>query len=175
MKANDEIRVNLLEALLKKNSVQPNIRQIQKSTGYHKATIKSSLAFLEKEGILQGFGPKIDFRKLGYDLEVTTLFQVDMGNQKVFEKIIEVAGKDPHVYWISSVMGAGNWNVLVRHIHKDVESCHREFQKRYMALPGYHATVKNLQNFFSVEPVFKHASRTKSIVELIKGLPAKSD
>ncbi len=168
MKVNDEIRVNLLEALLKKGSVQPNIRQIQKATGYHKATIKSSLAFLEKEAVLKGFGPKIDFRKLGYDLEVTTLYQIDMGNQKIFEKILGVAEKDPHVYWISSVMAGGNWNVMVRHIHKDVESCHKEFQSRYMSIPGYHAAVKNLQNFFSVEPVFKQESRTKSIVELIK-------
>ena len=48
MKVTDSTRIALLEALLKKSSVQPNIRQIQKHTDYHKATIKSSLEFLKK-------------------------------------------------------------------------------------------------------------------------------
>ena len=63
MQVDDQIRLNIIEALLKEHSVSPNIRQIQKYTGYHKATIKSSLDFLKKEGLLHGFGPKVDFKK----------------------------------------------------------------------------------------------------------------
>lgn len=168
MKLTDKVRVNVLDALLKKNSVQPNIRQIKKHTGYHKATIKSSLDFLHKEGALLGFGPKVDFRKLGYNLEVLSLLQVDFSQQKGFEKFLEGLEKDPHVYWVSSIIGTGNWNVLCRHVHKDVEAFHKEQQARYAAMPGYHDLVKNIQSFFSVEPVFKSESRTKSIIELIK-------
>jgi len=168
MKPTDSIRINVLDALLKKNSVQPNIRQIKKRTGYHKATVKSSLDFLKKEGILTGFGPKIDFRKLGYNLEVWSLCQLDFGQQKAFEKFLEAVEKDPHVYWFASIIGSGNWNVIRRHIHKDVESYHNQLQKRYMPIPGYHDLVKDTQSFFSVEPTFKNESRTKSIIELIK-------
>lgn len=168
MRSTDSIRVNVFDALLRKNSVQPNIRQIKKQTGYHKATIKSSLAFLEKQGILHGFGPKVDFKKLGFNLEVLTFLQVDLSQQKPFEKFIEVLEKDSHTYWVSSIIGSGNWNILCRHIYKDVESYHSDLQTRYMSIPGYHSLIKNMQSFFSVEPVFKNESRTKSIIELIK-------
>jgi len=168
MRVRDGTRIRVLEALLKKNSVQPNIRQIKKHTGFHKATIKSSLDFLEKEQVLQGFGPKVDFRKLGFSLEVLNLFQADLGEQKLFEKFLEILEKDPHVYWVSSIIGSGNWNLLWRSAHRDVESYHAEFQKRYASSPGYYDLIKNMQSFFSVEPVFKNRSRTKSIIELIK-------
>lgn len=173
MKATDSTRIGMLEALLKKNSVQPNIRQIQKHTDYHKATIKASLAFLEKNGILKGFGPKLDFRALGHNLEVLTLLQVDMSKQRAFEKFIDALEKDPHIYWVSSIIGPGNWNMMCRHIYKDVESYHHDMRNRYMPIPGYHDLIKNMQSFFSVEPVFKNQSRTESIIELVKGGPAE--
>ncbi|MCX6798674.1 MAG: Lrp/AsnC family transcriptional regulator [Candidatus Diapherotrites archaeon] len=176
MRIDDEIRIAILEALLLPKCVQPNIRQIKRHTGFHKATIKSSLDFLEKEGVLTGFGPKVDFRKLGYKLEVLSLSQADMSEQKVFEKFLEAANSDPHIHWVSSVVGSGNWNMLTRHLYKDIESYHDESQKRYRSIPGFYNLMKDTQSFFSVEPVFKSAGRTKNIIELIKresGKPAK--
>lgn len=169
MKVTDRTRVGVLDALLRKRSVQPNIRQIKRHTGYHKATVKSSLDFLEREGVLQGFGPKVDFRKLGYNLEVMTLSQVDLSAEKAFERFIGRVEKDPHVYWVSSTVGSGNWNLITRQIHKNIESYHAQGQKHYRSIPGYYDLVKDTQSFFSVEPVFKNESRTKSILELIKG------
>ncbi|MAG21898.1 MAG: hypothetical protein CL943_01150 [Candidatus Diapherotrites archaeon] len=168
MKVTDEIRINILNALLKIHSVQPNIRQIKKHTGYHKATIKSSLEFLKKEGVLQGYGPKVSFRKLGYNLEVLSFTQADLSEQKTFEKYMEIIGKDPHVYWVSSVVGNGNWNFLTRQVYRDIETFHAENQKRYRSMPGFFDLVKDTQSFFSVEPIFKNTSRTKTIIELIK-------
>jgi len=168
MKLTDEIRMNTIEALLKPRSVQPNIRQLKHYTGYHKATLKSSLDFLQKEGVLQGFGPKINFREFGYNLEVTSLLQADLSEQKVFEKFLAKVEKDPHVYWVTSIVGAGNWNFLTRQIYKDMETFHAESQERYRSMPGFYDLVKNTQNFFSVEPVFKNESRTKTIIDLIK-------
>ena len=175
IKATDAIRMSVLDALLKKKSVQSNIRQVQRHTGYHKATIKSSLLFLEKQGILQGFGPKVDFKKLCYNLEVLTLLQVDLSHQKAFEKFLEALENDPHIYWVSSIIGSGNWNIICRHIYRDVESYHRDLQKRYMKIPGYHDLIKNMQSFFSVEPIFKNKSRTECIIELVKEGNPKGD
>ena len=168
MKVTDEIRMNILEALLKPRSVQPNMRYIKRITGYHKATVKSSIDFLEKEGVLQGFGPKVNFRSLGYNLEVLSLTQADLSAQKAFETYLSTIEKDPHVYWVSSVVGGGNWNILSRHIYKSVEAYHAESQKRYRSIPGFYDLVKDTQSFFSVEPIFKNESRTKSIIELVK-------
>ena len=171
IRSTDKTRITILEVLLKKNAVQPNIRQIKKHSGFHKATIKSSLEFLEKESVLKGFGPKVDFRKLGYNLEVLTFLQVDLNRQKAFEKFIENLEKDKHIYWVSSIIGSGNWNILCRHIYRDVESYHSDWQKRYMSISGYHDLIKDRQSFFSVEPIFKNESRTSSVIELVKNRP----
>src|SRR3990167_34373 len=93
MKMGDEIRLNILSALLKQGSVSPNLRQLQKYTGYHKATIKSSLDFLSK--------------------------------------LLEEVKKDHNLYFLSGIIGSGNWNLLARHIYKDIESYHEGVNKKY--------------------------------------------
>lgn len=169
MSLTDNIRLNILEALLKKNTVIPNIRQIKRDTGYHKATIKSSLEFMQKEGLLSGFGPKIDLRKLGYNLEIVVLLHADLSKKAVLEKMVEITSKDPHVYRLSSVIGSGNWNLIVRQIYRDVESYHKWSQKtHYEALPGIYDFIKDRQIFYETEPHYKSSSRTESIVKLIK-------
>ena len=50
MKADDEVRTRILAALIKKGSVQANISQVKKNSKMHKATIKTSIDFLMKEG-----------------------------------------------------------------------------------------------------------------------------
>ena len=82
MRVDDEIRLNILNALLKKNCVQPNLKRIKTETKYHLATIKGSLDFLQKEEILKGYGPKLAFWKLGYKLETVELLQLDFSKSE---------------------------------------------------------------------------------------------
>ena len=95
MQLTDEVRLNILETLLDKGSVSPNLRQLKRRTGYHLATIKGSLEFLKKEGLLEGFGPKVNFRKLGYKLESIVLIQADLSEEKVFKKFLDAVKGDP--------------------------------------------------------------------------------
>lgn len=177
MQADDGLRLNVLEALLKKGGVVPNIRQIQKQTGYHKATIKSSIDFLEKAGILEGFGPKINFRNFGYKLEVIELIQADLSRKKIFEQFLDAAKKDPYVYRITSIVGSGNWNLLVRHIYRDIESYHAGMQRNYFeSISGIYDLIKDRQIFYTTEPYFKNISRTNAIIGIVrqeKGLNGK--
>lgn len=169
MSLTDKIRVNILDALIKKNSVIPNIRQIKRYTGYHKATIKSSLEFMQQQGLLEGFGPKIDLKKLGYNLEVIVLVQADLSRKDLLEKMVQITKQDPHVYRLSSVIGSGNWNLIVRQIYKDVESYHRWAQKTYYeVVPGIFDFVKDRQVFYETDPHYKTSSRTDAIISLIK-------
>ncbi|MDO8634392.1 MAG: hypothetical protein Q7K34_03835 [archaeon] len=169
MRIDDEIRLNIFEALLSENTVSPNIRQIQKHTGYHKATIKSSLDFLKKEGVLTGFGPKIDFKKFDYRLETVVLWQIDMSNRPVFQKIVETAKKDENLYRLSGIIGPHNWNFLSHHIYRDVESYHRDITKKYYeSIPGVFDAIKDRQIIFETEPFYKAASRTEALIKIIR-------
>jgi len=169
MRLDDEIRLKILDALLEKRTVVPNIRQIQKLTGLHKATIKSSLDFMQKEGLLQGFGPKMDFRKLDYKLEVRTFFQADFSDAETFEQVLKAIKSDSNMYRATAVIGSGNWNLMVSHIYKDVESYHAGIQdKYYKKIPGVYRFIRDRQIFYVTDPIYKSESRTKSVIEVIK-------
>ena len=167
-KIDDEIRLNILSALTQKRSVIPNIRQIQKYTGYHKATVKSSLDFLLQENVLTGFGPKVNFRKFDYKLEALVLSQADFTKKETFEKYLKEAEKDQHLYRLGAIVASGNWNIIARHIYKDIESFHKGIQEKYYHIPGIYDFLKDRQAFFSTEPFFKNASRTDSIISIIR-------
>lgn len=169
MRADDEIRLNILKTLLDKSCTQPNLRKIKSKSGYHLATIKSSLDFLTKEGILSGYGPKIAFWKLGYKLECMELLQLDFSKRDLVEKYLEVAKNDPHVFALNSVMGSGNFNVTSMQFYEDVESYHKNLQENYVKkIPNYYEVVKDRQVFYLAEPTFKRGSRTDSIIKIMR-------
>jgi DNA-binding Lrp family transcriptional regulator len=169
MRLNDEIRLNILKALIEKGTTQPNLRKIKAKTKYHLATIKGSIDFLQKEGIVTGYGPKLAFWKLDYKLEAIELLQLDFSKQDLIEKYLEIAQKDPHVYALNSIMGSGNFNVLSFQFYKDVESYHKNLQERYVQkIPNYYDVVKDRQVFYLTEPTFKRGSRTNSIIEILR-------
>ncbi|MFH1224493.1 MAG: hypothetical protein V1676_01690 [Candidatus Diapherotrites archaeon] len=169
IKLDDEIRLNILDALLKKNSVVPSIKQIKKRTGYHKATIKSSLDFLGEQGVLEGFGPKFNFRGLGQGLEVFTLFEADLSDKAAVKKVLAAIEKDPNLYRLSAIIGAGNWNMVAHHIYGDVESYHAGISRKYYeAVPEIYKVIRNRQIFYLAEPMYKNVSRTKSVIEIIR-------
>ena len=169
MRFDDEIRLNIVKALLEKGSTQPNIRRIKTRTGYHLATIKSSLDFLQKEGILTGYGPKIAFWKLAYKLEAVELLQLDFSKSDAIEKYLDILKKDPHVTALHSIMGSGNFNVLSFQFYEDVESYHKNLQENYVKkIPNYYEVVKDRQVFYLTEPTFKRGSRTDAIIEIVR-------
>ena len=169
MKVDDEIRLNILEAMLKKGSTQPNMRRLKANTNYHLATIKGSIEFLQKEGIVTGYGPKLAFWKLGYKLEAVELLQIDFSKQDLAEKFFEIVKSDPHVAVMQSIMGSGNYNVVSFQFYKDVESYHKNLSERYVQkIPNYYDVVKDRQVFYLTEPTFKRASRTDSIIRILR-------
>jgi len=169
MRFDDEIRINILDALLKKRSVIPNVNQLQSYTGYHKATIKSSLDFLAKEGLLEGFGPKVSFRKFGFKLEPIAMLQADISERHAFDSFLKAAAADPSLIRLSAIIGSGNWNLMAQFVHRDVESYHLSDEENYQKkVPGFFKLIKDKQIFYTTEPYYKNASRTKSLVDLIK-------
>lgn len=169
MKADDGIRLKTLESLLKKGSVVPNMRQVKRHSGFHKATIKSSIDFLLKDEVLQGFGPKIDFSKFGFKLEVIELLHVDFAEKDILKKFFDAIEKDDHIYRVSAVMGSGNWNLLLRHFYKDIESFHASTQKNYYEkIKGIYKLIKDRQVIYATPPFHKMSSRTASIIKILK-------
>jgi DNA-binding Lrp family transcriptional regulator len=169
MKIDDEVRLNVLEALLNPRAVSPNLEQIKKITGYHKATIKGSIEFLKKEGVLKGFGPKVDIKEFGFGLEVKTMLQADISKKKILDLFFEKVKTDPHVYQATGMIGSGNWNLALSSLYRDVESFHKHFSKNYFeSVPDLFDLIKDKQVFYFTEPFYKMSSRTESIIKIIR-------
>jgi hypothetical protein len=169
MRVDDEIRLNIVKSLLDKSCTQPNLRRIKSKTGYHLATIKSSIDFLQKKGVLSGYGPKISFWNLEYKLECVELLQLDFSKTDLVEKYMTIAKSDPHIFGLNSIMGSGNFNVISFQFYEDIESYHKNLQENYVKkIPNYYEIVKDRQVFYLTEPTFKRGSRTDAIVQLMR-------
>ncbi|MFH1663689.1 MAG: hypothetical protein ABH986_02685 [archaeon] len=169
MKPDDSIRLKTLEALLKKGSVVPNMRQVKRYSGFHKATIKSSVDFMMKDGVLQGFGPKIDFNKFGFKLEVIEMLQVDFAEKEILKNFLAAVEKDDNIYMVSGVIGPGKWNLLLRHFYRDIESFHESTTKKYYEkIKGIHKLIKDRQIIYATAPFHKIGSRTSSIISILE-------
>jgi DNA-binding Lrp family transcriptional regulator len=164
----DEIRLNILKSMLEKGVVQPNLLRIKSKTKYHLATIKSSIDFLEKSQVIVGFGPKISFSKLSFKIEIIELLQLDFSNQSLIEKYLSTLAKDTNVWEVHSIMGSGNFNIIVYRFHADVESYHKNLQEKYIKkIQNYYDVVKDKQVFYLTSPTYKKTSRTNSIISAL--------
>lgn len=167
----DKIRLGILSTLNKKGAVKPNLLKIKKETGMHLATVKTSIDFLEKNNIIKGFGPKVNFQGLGFNVEATTLLQADLSKKNLLTEFTELAKKDNYTYWLSGMLAFSNYNLVQRQIFKDMESYQKVLQTHYIEkMSDYFLFIKERQVFFTVAPLYKSYSRTDAVIKLIQNI-----
>ncbi|MDD3178014.1 MAG: hypothetical protein PHR26_00685 [Candidatus ainarchaeum sp.] len=168
-KIDDSLRVKILSSLTLKGCVVPNIRQIKKVTGFHRATIKSSIDFLESEKFITGYRPLLDSLKIGYNLKNNNYFQIDLNNKDNFKKILDIIKKDNSVMYCSEVISDGNYNIAVTFLSKNIESHHINIKKKYISnIPNYYDIIKNNSNFFLSGEIYKNKNEIDVLIDLLK-------
>ena len=88
-----------------------SLRQIAKKAGVSVATVMHHIKALEKEGIIRKYTAKLDYEKMGYDVEVMIEIRVSKGRLLDVEKKIAM---DPNVFAVYDVTGAFDVLVLAR-------------------------------------------------------------
>ena len=88
-----------------------SLRQIAKKAGVSVATVMHHIKALEKEGIIRKYTAKLDYEKMGYDVEVMIEIRVSKGRLLDVEKKIAM---DPNVFAVYDVTGAFDAVVLAR-------------------------------------------------------------
>ncbi len=169
-KIDDPIRVKILAAMQEKGCVMPNIRQIKKHTGFHRATIKSSIDFLEKEKFITGYRPLLDSMVVGYKLYGTSYFQVDLTDKKTYNKVINSTKEDNSILSTSEVLCEGEYNLAVRFIARDIENYHRkETERYYKQMPELYNFIKKKSVFFLTGPYNKaRVNEIDAVINLLK-------
>ena len=88
-----------------------SLRQIAKKAGVSVATVMHHLRYLEKEGIIRKYTTKLDYEKMGYDVEVMIEIRISKGKLFDVEKKIAM---HPNVFAVYDTTGSFDAVVLAR-------------------------------------------------------------
>jgi len=131
-----DLDVRLLDAL--QDDARQSARQLAERLAVSPSTVAARLRDLQERGILIGFKPAIDYRKLGYGLVAITKIKA---RGDALPAIVAALTEDPrltHVYEIT-----GDFDVLVIGRFRDESEMNTEI-KRMLGLPGIEGTSTSI-------------------------------
>lgn len=164
-------RKKLLDCFAEGTALKPNIKQIQKTTKLHASTIKSSLKFLEDDGILKGYAPSINFKGMGVNNLVFDFFKIDFTDNKKIETLKKIFEKDENMFHAGSVYGDGEHNLLIMHAYKSVEEYQSNFREKYFSNKIISNFLENRMTFFAtsspIEVKGMWPSRSTAILDIL--------
>jgi DNA-binding Lrp family transcriptional regulator len=131
-----DLDVRLLEAL--REDARQSARQLAERLAVSPSTISNRLRDLQERGVILGFRPEIDYRKLGFGLVAITKIKA---RGDALPGIVAALTNDPrltHVYEIT-----GDFDVLVIGRFRDESEMNTEI-KRMLSLPGIEGTSTSI-------------------------------
>jgi DNA-binding Lrp family transcriptional regulator len=142
-------RKKLLDCFAEGITLKPNIKQIQKLTKFHAATIKSSLKFLEDEHILKGYAPSINFKSLGVNSLIFDFFTIDFSDIKKLNELKKIIENDENIFHAGAVYGDDTHNFMIMHAYTNVEEYNLNFRQKYFNNKNILNFLKNRMTFFT--------------------------
>lgn len=142
----DELDGRLLATL----SANPRIgiQELSNRLGIARATVYSRLEKLEAAGVVTGFGPDVDFAKLGYGVTAFITIELQQGR---FNDVVPVLEKMPQVTEAHAVAGEGD--IICRVVARDNDHL-MEVVQAILSTPG----VRRSRTAISLEQFISHRS-----------------
>lgn len=131
-----DLDVRLLDAL--RDDARQSARQLAERLAVSPGTVANRLRDLQERGVIKGFRPEIDYKKLGYGLVAITKIKA---RGEALPGIVEALARDQrltHVYEIT-----GDFDVLVIGRFRDESEMNTEI-KRMLSLPGIEGTSTSI-------------------------------
>lgn len=88
---------------------------------------------LRASGILRGQHARIDWRKLGYEIEVSLRFTLDKADPRAFDAFLDAAREVPEVTEIQTFLG--RVDVRLSLVARNLADYHRLYRERILTLP----------------------------------------
>ena len=101
--------------------------------GVTAATLWRRLERMTATGIIRGESAIINWRKLGYEVEVSLRFTLDKTNPRAFDEFIEAARAVPEVINIETFLG--RVDVRLNVIARDMAQYQQIYRHRILSLP----------------------------------------
>ena len=88
---------------------------------------------MRAQGVLKGQIARIDWRALGYEVEVSLRFTLDKADPRAFDTFLSAARDVPQVIEIQTFLGRVDVRLSV--IARDLADYHRIYRERILTLP----------------------------------------
>ena len=102
-------------------------------SGVTQATLWRRLERLSQTGVIRGLHAVIDWRKLGFEVEVSLRFTLDKTSARAFDEFIQSARNVPEVVGIETFLG--RVDVRLNVIARDMAHYQDVYRNRILALP----------------------------------------
>lgn len=112
---------------------EQTIAALAQRAGVTEATCARRLARLRERGILKGQHAVIDWRALGWAVEVSLRFTLDKTNPRAFDEFIDAARQVPEVLEIQTFLG--RVDVRLNVIARDMAHYQEVYRDRILTLP----------------------------------------
>ncbi|WP_415183944.1 Lrp/AsnC family transcriptional regulator [Phaeovulum sp.] len=101
--------------------------------GVTAATCWRRIAALREDGVIRGEEAVIDWRKLGWEVEVSLRFTLDKTNPRAFDEFLEAARAVPEVLEIQTFLG--RTDVRLNVVARDMPHYQDIYRSRILTLP----------------------------------------
>ncbi|MFD1797263.1 Lrp/AsnC family transcriptional regulator [Paracoccus aurantiacus] len=112
---------------------QPATRLAERA-GVTGATLSRRLEKMRSTGTIVGQQARIDWRKLGYEVEVSLRFTLDKTNPRAFDEFTAAAREVPEVIEIQTFLGSVDFRLSV--IARDMAHWQEVYRTRILTLPN---------------------------------------
>lgn len=121
--------------ILRYHLVDPGLAraELARRAGVTQATLWRRLERMTESGIIAAPQAVIDWRKLGYELEVSLRFTLDKTNSRAFDEFIAAARLVPEVLGIQTFLG--RVDVRLNVIARDMAHYQTVYRTQILALP----------------------------------------
>ncbi|QRZ14904.1 Lrp/AsnC family transcriptional regulator [Paracoccus methylovorus] len=125
--------------------------QLAERAGVTPASLWRRLERLQQTGIIRAIEAKIDWRKLGYEVQVSLRFTLDKTHPRAFDEFIAAARDVPEVTEIQTFLGSVDLRLSV--IARDMAHWQQVYRDSILTLPHVSdsdalmliSTIKDLQ------------------------------
>jgi Lrp/AsnC family transcriptional regulator len=107
--------------------------ELAERAGVTAATCWRRVERMEGAGVIRGRRAVIDWRRLGYEVEVSLRFTLDKTNPRAFDEFIAAAREVPEVVAIETFLG--RVDVRLNVIARDMAQYQEVYRARILALP----------------------------------------
>lgn len=101
--------------------------------GVTPATLWRRLERMREAGLLRGVQARIDWRALGWAVEVSLRFTLDKTDPRAFDEFLAALRQVPEVIEIQSFLGSVDWRASV--LARDMAHWQQVYRERILTLP----------------------------------------